>query len=261
MSRDYIVNGYDILTKLPVGTGWMVSTSGSGFKRLRINPDAQGRTDTFRSKDWGTWAETIEAIPGIDWVTPKGIGMHGYWFDFEQVKGLALTNQKGNKITWTHGRPCEVGQRGDWSTDTCGRVAVEEIPYGGLWMQEQAKNTKWVCSLHRGVQKRRQAHADERRANRDAAHERNQVASAAHRASDDWAERLASVGVEAEGAAIQQGGNWLTRCRISPETLYAQIEDVIGMLRDIGIEDHPFQPIEHKPEPSLDEDDLEWVDE
>jgi hypothetical protein len=246
MSRDYVVNGYDILTMLPVETGWCVTCSSSTFKRTRFNPEGKIGERSMLTKEWKTWDEVVAAPSnkGVVWVTPKGLRTPGYWFDLRLVKDLDLKNESGKKIVWVEGRPCEVGSRGDWSSDLCGKLAVENIPYGQLWMQDTAKNRLWVCGMHRGVQARRQAKADERRQHRDEVRERVTQERAADQASIDWARRLAEVGVEAEGAWVRQGGNNLVRVRVKPEVLYGMIDDVIGMLRDMGVDDHPFKPIE-----------------
>lgn len=59
-------------------------------------------------------------------------------------------------------------------------------------------------------------------------------------ASAEWAARLHDeLGIDARPSGPH--GQHLV-VAINPENLYKDLIDLLGILRDIGIEDHPFQP-------------------
>lgn len=63
---------------------------------------------------------------------------------------------------------------------------------------------------------------------------------AMRKATLDWMEHLAEVGVVADPP------KWMSdhlRVFVNPERLYGQIVETLALLREAGIEDHPFQPL------------------
>lgn len=69
---------------------------------------------------------------------------------------------------------------------------------------------------------------------------RNAAVASNKAAAEDWAKRLATE----FGLSAWPTHNGRVEVTVNPEDLYGRLSDVVGLLRDCGIDDHPFQPQE-----------------
>lgn len=220
----------DAFTQVTRGFGWSTM--------------AAAQADRYAYAQFRHFAQVIEAHPHVDaWATLGGKG-HEPWFPasyVERIEALKWSGaQEGRPIRCVVGIPCEaiVSKAMGNSSDSwlCARPAVPGSVYKEMGTDVPA------CKMHMAGQARREANEQAWRADwaeRDRKDEQNRELG---QASREWAQRLRDeLGIDAHGLRGQGDGRLLVA--IQPERLYRQLVDLLGTLRDVGLEDeHPFQP-------------------
>lgn len=229
---EHVINHYDLMTQSGTMPAAYWPTAHKGWARYK-------GTAFLR-----TWDDVEAAHPGVQWATLGGKG-DGPWFPADRipaVQALKLTGDYlgkiGSSVRCPIGRPCEVvvssGER--WmSFHTCSRPAVEpEV------IVRQMGGPVRGCKLHAAAAARREANDAARHAENAARTQRWKDQAGLDQASHEWAQRLADeLGIRAEG---HHHSDVHLRVLVEPERLYRQLVDLLGELRDLGLDEmYPFK--------------------
>lgn len=187
-----------------------------------------GRWRSLRKSDerhWSSWDAVVEAFPDVEaWAAPK-VDYSTVWFDARHVPTEKLRWADRKPVAFVVGRPCEqMVHEGGRSVRVwvCGRP----VPAG-----------ETMCGRHRAGARRRAATDARVHAEVRAIFEKADRAKANSQAATDWAERLRrEFGLETR----PRGTAERIEVGVNPETLYGVLDEVVGLLRDLGVADHPL---------------------
>lgn len=187
MSRDYVVNSFDVIQRIKPSVA--IRASRVGFDLV----DAPSRGFRENGK-WRSFAEIQAAYPHVtEWATPKGRYMTGYWFPANEIPtGDAVPRtESGKKITFVTGVPCEVVTNPhQYHYVTCANPAKEGALAPGGSVLPSATDLVPACGVHAAAWKRRQENDRKLHEKLAAQRESWDRERQLNQASKEWAERL-----------------------------------------------------------------------
>lgn len=239
MSTTRIVNAWDVVTAVGIVPCYWPTTDGGHWK-----PHGVGHLD--RSRTLKDWSAVRAAHPEVtEWATIGAAG-HQPWFPASYVPAVEQLkwDGTGKRVRCTIGTPCEVmTNSGDHRMSifsTCARPIAE----GQLAViRFRGPERVPVCKLHGAHQRKQDERDAEYAREQQERRDREDARSGMDRASREWAQRLADeLGIRAEAHRHRQGDEHL-RVLVEPERLYRQLVDLLGELRDLGLDEmYPFRP-------------------
>lgn len=147
----------------------------------------------------------------------------------------------------TCGVGVQGGERGSWPryNDRCDKPVKGTVTTHGRFSRGPIELE--MCGVHLAAVRRVRQNDERRAAEGRARDEADERARQLTQASCDWARRLADeFGIPAEPHHGRTHDTAL-RVKVDPERLYGVLVDVVGLLRDAGIDDHPLQPAQAQP--------------
>lgn len=141
---------------------------------------------------------------------------------------------------------CSDHRTENYASYRCGRPAKGTVTIRGSFRSEGRSETVEVerCGIHLAGLRKRAEHEARRAAERAQEEADERSAEQMEAASAEWARRLREeLGIVADPVQYQGKATKL-RVIVQPERLHGQITELLDLLREVGIEDHPFQPKE-----------------
>lgn len=111
----------------------------------------------------------------------------------------------------------------------------------GSMMGQRETVTVERCGIHLAALRRVETNERRRQEEAAARQRASDAAMATSRAAEEWAERFrAEFGIDADGLSPRWSAD--LRIAVAPEKLYGDLVELLGLLRDAGVEDVPFRP-------------------
>lgn len=192
------------------------------------------------------WEAVRAAHPEVaEWAT-IGAGGGSPWFPASFVPAIQELRytSSGRHPRCVVGAPCEVMTSTDMGRSTSFNTCARPIAEGQLAaIRFRGPERVPVCKLHGAHQRKQDERDAESARQRQERQQREEHRSGMDQASAEWAQRLAEeLGIRAERHRHHSGAEHL-RVLVEPERLYRQLVDLMGELRDLGLEElYPFKP-------------------